>query len=186
MSDEGKKIIILDRDGTINVDKKFVHRIEQVELIEGVPDGLRLLEGAGYILAIATNQSGVARGRFTESDVQNVNNYVRTILAERGVHIRAIAYCPFHVEGSVPKYAVDNECRKPKTGMAKQIEGVIGPIDYKNSWSIGDKISDHEFGVALGMKTALIRSEYWTEAPNPAPTLVVNSLLEAAQKIKTL
>lgn len=187
MTDSAKKVIFLDRDGTINIDKHFVHRIEQVELIDGVADGLRLLEGAGFVLAVVSNQSGVARGRFTEGDVQTVNNYIRTVLAERGVHIRAMAYCPYHVEGSVPKYAIDHECRKPNTGMAKQIETVLGPIDYANSWAIGDKPSDHEFGVKLGAKTALIRSEYWSQAPeNPAPTLVVNSLLEAAQKIKTV
>jgi len=187
MSDTLKKVIFLDRDGTLNIDKHFVHRIEQVELVDGVSDALRIFEGAGYLLAIATNQSGVARGRFTEADVQTVNNYVRTILAERGVHIRAMAYCPYHVEGTVPKYSMDHECRKPNGGMAKQIETVLGPIDYAKSWSIGDKITDHEFGVKLGMRTVLLRSEYWTTAPtDPAPTIVANSLVEAAQKIKTL
>jgi D,D-heptose 1,7-bisphosphate phosphatase len=187
MNDELKKVIFLDRDGTINVDKHFVHRIEQVELIEGVADGLRVLEGAGYTTVIVTNQSGVARGRFTEQDVQTVNDYIRTILAERGVHIRAMVYCPYHIEGSVAKYAIDHECRKPNTGMAKQIEAAIGAIDYVNSWSIGDKITDHQFGVKLGMKTVLLRSEYWSQAPtDPAPTVVANSVFEAAQKIKTI
>ncbi len=186
MSDTPKKIIFLDRDGTINVDKKFVHRIEQVELIDGAVDGLRTLEGAGYLLTITTNQSGVARGRFTEQDVQSVNTYLRTILAERGVHIRTMVFCPYSIEGTVPKYTIDHDCRKPKTGMAKQVEGVVGPIDYANSWVIGDKVDDHQFGVNLGAKTALIRSEYWSMPPTPAPTLVVNSLLEAAQKIKTM
>jgi D,D-heptose 1,7-bisphosphate phosphatase len=181
------KVIFLDRDGTLNIDKDSVHRIEQVELIDGVADGLRVLEGAGYITAIVTNQSGVARGRFTEQDVQTVNNYIRTILAERGVHIRAMAYCPYLVEGSVEKYAIDHECRKPNTGMVKQIEAVVGGIDYANSWSIGDKISDHEFGVKLGMKTVLLRSKNWNQAPtDPAPTIVANSVFEAAQKIKTV
>jgi D-glycero-D-manno-heptose 1,7-bisphosphate phosphatase len=187
MSDTPKKVIFLDRDGTLNIDKHFVHRIEQVELVDGVSDALRIFEGAGYLLAIVTNQSGVARGRFTEADVQTVNNYVRTILAERGVHIRAMAYCPYHIEGTVPKYAMDHECRKPNSGMAKQIEAVLGPIDYAKSWSIGDKITDHEFGVKLGMRTVLLRSENWTNAPiDPVPTVVANTLVEAAQKIKTL
>lgn len=187
MADEPKKVIFLDRDGTINIDKHFVHRIEQVELIDSAADALRVLEGAGYVLAIVTNQSGVARGRFEEADVETVNNYIRTILAERGVHIRAMAYCPYHIEGTVPKYALDSDLRKPNTGMAKKVEAVIGPIDYAKSWSIGDKPTDHEFGIKLGMRTVLLRSEYWTNAPtNPAPTVVANSLFEAAQKIKTL
>ena len=73
MAEAGKKIIFLDRDGTLNIDKHFVHRIEQVELVDGVSDALRIFEGAGYLLAIVTNQSGVARGRFTEADVQTVS-----------------------------------------------------------------------------------------------------------------
>jgi D,D-heptose 1,7-bisphosphate phosphatase len=187
MADNGKKVIFLDRDGTLNVDKHFVHRVEQVELFDGAADALRIFEGAGYLLAVVTNQSGVARGRFPEADVQTVNNYLRTILSEQGVHLRAMVYCPYHVEGTVPKYAIDSECRKPNTGMAKQVEAQVGAIDYAKSWAIGDKITDHEFGVKLGARTALLRSEYWTQAPtNPAPTLVVNSLLEAAQKIKTI
>lgn len=183
MSD-GKKVIFLDRDGTIHVDKRFVHRIEQVELIPGVVDGLRILQGPGFLLAVVSNQSGVARGRYPESDVQRVNTYIRDVLAEQGVHIRTIVYCPHHIEGSVPKYAIECECRKPKTGLARQVETVVGPIDYSNSWSIGDKPADHEFGVKLGMKTALLRSEYWSTPPDPPPTIVANSLLEVAQKIK--
>lgn len=187
MADGAKKVIFLDRDGTLNVDKKFVHRIEQVELYDGIADALRILEGAGYLLAIVTNQSGVAKGRFPEADIQTVNNYIRTILAERGVHIRSMVYCPYDIEGTIPKYAIEHECRKPNTGMAKQTEATLGPIDYAKSWSIGDKIYDHEFGAKLGMRTVLLRSEYWTQAPtNPAPTIIANSLVEAAQKIKTM
>lgn len=184
MSTDGKKVIFLDRDGTINVDKHFIHRIEQIEMIPGAIDALRTLQGQGFLLAIVTNQSGVARGKFTEHEVQAVNTYVQSALAEQGVHIRTSVYCPHLIEGTVPKYAIDCECRKPKTGLAKQIEGVVGPIDYANSWSIGDKPPDHEFGRALGTKTALIRSEHWKDTPDPAPTIVANSLLEVAQKIR--
>jgi D-glycero-D-manno-heptose 1,7-bisphosphate phosphatase len=183
-AEAGKRVVFVDRDGTINVDKHFVHRVEQVELIEGVVDGLRILEGQGFLLAIVSNQSGVAYGRFPESDVQKVNTYLRDVLAERGVHIRTIVYCPHHIEGSVPKYAIECECQKPKTGLAKQVEAAIGPIDYAQSWTIGDKPTDHGFGVALGTKTVLLRSEYWSAPPSPPPTIVASALLEAAQKIK--
>ncbi len=186
MSDNKKRVVFLDRDGTLNFDKQYLHRIEQVELIPGVVDGLRLLEGQGYLLAIVTNQSGIARGRFPESDVQAVNTYIRNILAEQGVHIRVAVYCPHHIAGSVPKYTVECECRKPNIGLAKQVAAVVGPLNYANSWSVGDTLTDHEFGVKLGTKTALIRSAYWNAAPTPLPTMVVNSLFEAAQKIRAL
>lgn len=180
-----KKVVFLDRDGTLNVDKKFVHRIEQVELLPGVIDGLRMLQGQGYLLAIASNQSGVARGRYSAGDVQTVNTYLRDTLAEQGIHIRAVVFCPHHVEGSVLKYAVECECRKPQPGLAKQVEAVVGAIDYPQSWTIGDKPADHEFGKNLGMRTVLLRGGYWSEIPDPPPTYVANTLLEAAQKIRT-
>lgn len=179
-----KRVVFLDREGTINVDKHYLHRIEQVELLPGAVDGLRALQGEGFLLVIVTNQSGVARGRFPESDAHTVNTYLSSILAEQGVHIRAVVTCPHHIEGSVPQYAIDCDCRKPKTGLARQVEAIVGPIDYGRSWSIGDKPTDHKFGAALGTKTALLRSEYWSVPPDPSPTLIVSSLLEAAQKIR--
>jgi len=179
------RVIFLDRDGTIIVDKPYLHRIEQVGLLPGTVEALRVLEGMGFTLVIASNQSGVARGKFTEDDVRAVNEYLRTILAEQGVRLRAMLYCPHHPEGEVPEYATMCACRKPGKGMTEQAESFLGPINYQNSWSIGDKPTDVEFGKNLGMKTALIRSEYWTKPISPPPDLTVNSLLETAQKIRT-
>lgn len=178
-------VIFLDRDGTIIADRHFLHRIEQVDLLPGAVEALRLLDGAGFALISATNQSGVARGRFAEQDIHTVNEYLRTLLAEQGVRIRAFFYCPHHPEGSVPEYAILCSCRKPEIGMAEQAEALLGPIDYARSWSIGDKPTDVQFGQKKGMKTALLRSEYWSVPPDPRPNLIVNSLSEAAQKIRT-
>lgn len=183
--EQATRVAFLDRDGTIIVDRHFLHRIEQVDLLPGAVDGLRTLEGMSFELIVVTNQSGVAHGRFSEGDVRTVNDYLRTILAEQGVHIRGFFYCPHHPEGEIPEYAITCDCRKPATGLAKQAEGLTGPIHYTRSWSIGDKPSDVEFGQRLTTQTALIRSEYWTAQPTPPPTLIVSSLFEAAQKIRT-
>lgn len=185
MKEEKHRVAFLDRDGTIIADRQHLHRIEQVDLLPGAVEGLRTLVGMGLALVIASNQSGVARGKFTEDDVRKVHEYLRTILAEQGVHLAAFLYCPHHPEGSIQEYAFICECRKPALGLARQAESFLGEIDYPNSWAIGDKPSDVAFGQNLGMKTALIRSEYWTVPPEPKPTLVVNTLLEAAQKIRT-
>lgn len=179
------RVVFLDRDGTIIADRHSLHRIEEVDLLPGAVDGLRTLAGMGFALVVVSNQSGVARGTFSEDDVRTVHEYLRTILAERGVHLHGLLYCPHHPEGSVAEYAIQCTCRKPGRGMADQAEAFLGLIDYKNSWSIGDKPTDVEFGNALGMKTVLLRSEYWTTPPTPAPDLIVNSLLEAAQKMRT-
>lgn len=184
MAEQSQRVVFLDRDGTIVADRRYLHRIEQVDLLPGAVEGLRLLEGMGFALVIATNQSGVARGLFTEDDVRAVHEYLRTILAEQGVNVRAFLYCPHHPEGSVPEYSLLCSCRKPEGGLAEQAEGFLGGIDYPNSWSVGDKPSDVQFGQKKGMRTALIRSEYWTTPPEPKPDLLVDSLLEAAQKIR--
>lgn len=179
------RVVFLDRDGPVVVDREYLHRLEQVDLAPGAADGLRILQGMGFALVVASNQSGIARGRFTEDDVRAVHEYLRTILAEQGVNLQGVFYCPHHPEGSVPEYAVICECRKPALGLARQAESFLGEIDYVNSWVIGDKPSDAAFGQALGARTALLRSQYWTSAPTPPPDLIVNSLFEAAQKIRT-
>lgn len=180
-----ERVVFLDRDGTVIVERHSLHRIEQVDLLPGAADGLRTLQGMGFTLVVASNQSGVAFGKFTEDDVRTVNQYLRTILAEQGVHLAGFFYCPHHPEGEVPQYAMACECRKPGKGLAEQAASLLGPIDYQHSWVIGDKPSDVAFGVAIGARTALLRSEYWTTPPTPAPGVVANSLLEAAQKIRT-
>lgn len=184
-TDEKKRVAFLDRDGTIIADRHYVHHLEQVDLLPGAVDALRILEGMGFALVVASNQSGVARGKFVEDDVRAIHEYLRTVLAEQGIHVSGFLYCPHHPEGEIPEYAVLCDCRKPGKGMAEQAVSFLGPLDYPNSWSIGDKPTDVEFGKNLGMRTALIRSEYWTTAPEPPPDLIVNSLLEAAQKIRT-
>ncbi len=185
MNTEHTSVVFLDRDGTIIVDRHYLHRIEHVDFLPGAVEALRLLEGMGFALVVASNQSGVALGKFSEDDVRAVHEYLQTLLAEQGVHVRGFFYCPHHPEGEVPEYAILCTCRKPGKGMADQAASSLGPIDYARSWSIGDKPTDVEFGRSLGMHQALLRSEYWTSVPEPPPNLVVNTLLEAAQKIRT-
>lgn len=185
--DDGDKarVAFLDRDGTIIVDRKFLKRRAEVDLLPGAAAGLSRLEGNGFALVVVSNQSGVARGLFSEEAVRAIHEYLRDILAEQGVHLRGLLFCPHHPEGSVPAYAIQCRCRKPGPGLAEQAEALVGPVDYAQSWSIGDKPTDVAFAQALGMRAALLRSEYWTAPPDPPPDLIANSLLEAAQKIVT-
>jgi D-glycero-D-manno-heptose 1,7-bisphosphate phosphatase len=173
-----KKVIFLDRDGTINVDHGYVNEAEQWEWIDGAIEGCKLLQDAGYTLAIVTNQSGIAQGLYTEDAMHKLHAYMLEEFEGHGVHIAYVAFCP-HDRGQS-----DCDCRKPKIGMAKQIEAKIGEIDYANSWIIGDKEADLMFGKNAGTHTALIMSKYWEEnSLSVHPDLVVNSLLEAAEAI---
>ena len=171
------KVIFLDRDGTINVDHGYVHAIKDWQFVPGAIEGLQQLQAAGYTLTIITNQSGIAQDMYTMQDMEALHEFMHTELSKQGIIIAVTAFCPHGRDSSC-------DCRKPKTGMATQIEVKLGPIDYQDSWTIGDKTADLIFGHTLGTKTALVRSRYWQESDlKIAPTIQVDSLHEAAQYI---
>jgi D-glycero-D-manno-heptose 1,7-bisphosphate phosphatase len=177
-----KKVIFLDRDGTINVDHGFVHKIEDWEWTSGAIGAMKSLQDSGFMLAVITNQSGIAEGLYTESDMRGLHEHMKQELEKNGVTLAAIAFCPHGRDQA------DCDCRKPNIGMAKQIEEKIGEIDYGNSWTIGDKLADVGFGKKAGTHTVLLRSTYWEEKDineNERPDIVADSLAEAADLILT-
>lgn len=135
------KAVFLDRDGTINVEKHYLYRIEDFVFLPGVLDGLRLLQNAGYILIIATNQSGIARGYYSEDDFINLNEWMTDALEENGIHISKVYYCPHLPDAKIDKYRKMCVCRKPALGMYEQA-AIDFKIDLSNSWAIGDKLRD--------------------------------------------
>ena len=114
------KAVFLDRDGTINVEKNYLHKIEDFEFLPGVIEGLSLLNNAGYKLIIVTNQSGIGRGYYTENDFITLNNWMLDVLKSNGIIISKVYYCPHLPDAKVEKYRMDCECRKPKLGMYNQ------------------------------------------------------------------
>ena len=174
-----KKVVFLDRDGTINVDSGFVCQWEDWEWIAGAREGMKRLQEAGFLLAVVTNQTGIGHGLYTEEDMQKVHKHMEGELVREGIKLAAVFYCPHRRDGGCG-------CRKPATGMIEQAERLLGPIDYEQSWMIGDKVADVEMGKRKGMRTALIRSHYWQEDDiDKQPDIVVDSLLEAAERIVT-
>lgn len=186
MSENPKKVVFLDRDGTINIDNEYVFKIEKDETgknhwewCEGAIEGLKLLQDAGYVLAIVTNQSGIARDYYTVEDMNKLHEFMNAELAKHGVSIAHIAYCPHNrpKDGEQPC-----RCRKPDIGMAEEIEAAIGLINYEESWVIGDKGADIGLGKNIKAHTVRIRSEYDPDDAG-SPEHVVDSLLEAARII---
>lgn len=173
-----QRVLFLDRDGTLNVDHGYVHRIYDWQFIEGAVEALHRFRDQGFALAIVTNQSGVGSGRYTTAEVEALHDWLAVQLDAAGVPVAAIVYCPHAASAECP-------CRKPKPGLGRQVERILDkPIDYKNSWTIGDKPSDVEFGRALGTKTVLLASRYWQPAEiDVIPTLFADSLFEAAEQI---
>ncbi len=111
------KAIFLDRDDTLIEDPGYISSPDQVKLLEGVPQALSELKSLGYKLIVVTNQSAVARGIITEKVLETIHNRLCSLLAEHGVYLDAIYYCPYHPDGVIPKYRKESNDRKPNPGM---------------------------------------------------------------------
>lgn len=140
-SSDLKKAVFLDRDGTINVEKNYLYKIEDFEFIDGVLKALRELSDAGFLLIIITNQSGIARGYYTEKDYGILNSWLFETFAKNGIKISASYFCPHLPDASVERYRTICNCRKPNTGLFEQAVKDFN-IDLKKSFAIGDKIRD--------------------------------------------
>jgi D-glycero-D-manno-heptose 1,7-bisphosphate phosphatase len=147
----GLPTAFLDRDGVLNVDRGYVHRPEELELIGGAPEAVRLLNEAGYRAVVITNQSGIARGLYDETALHRFHAHMRERLAAEGARIDAFYYCPHHPRGSVPQFSIMCECRKPKTGMLEQAARDC-PVDRDRSFLIGDKEDDTAAAAAYGIR----------------------------------
>lgn len=171
------KAVFLDRDGTINVDKNYLYRIDEFEFLPGAVEALRLLQASGYLLIIITNQSGIARGYFTEDDYVKLTDFMRGELERRGVKLSAVYYCPHLPDGEVPEYRKVCRCRKPETGLFEQAVKDFD-IDLSESFAVGDKPRDCAICEKTACRGFLIGGE-----SSSTKVQSVASLLEAAKII---
>ena len=143
--------VFLDRDGVINVDHGYVSTWERFEFLPGVPDALRALQDAGYLLIVVSNQSGIGRGYFCEAEVESLNQAIAQHLASTfGVTLLEFYHCPHHPTEAEGEFLRQCDCRKPAPGMIRQAVLDHG-IDLKTSLLVGDKDSDIEAGRAAGV-----------------------------------
>lgn len=170
------KAIFLDRDGTINKEKHYMFRKEDFEYIDGCVEGLKILYEAGFLLVVITNQSGIARGYYTEMDYLLLDNWMQNDFLKKGIEIAGSYYCPHLQEGIISRYAKDCNCRKPKTGLFWKAQEELG-IDMNRSYAIGDNIRDLSICNESGVKGILlsdsiaeefnfIRCKTWNDAIN--------------------
>lgn len=155
------KAFFLDRDGTINVDYNFVHKAAEWTWCEGAIKALRWMKAHEFKVIIVTNQSGIARGRYSESDVQKLHRWVDSELAKRDLQIDDWYYAPHHPEYD-PQEEFPPEDRKPGTGMFEKAASKHD-IDFNRSYMAGDKITDLKPAVELGMTPLFIRSRHEPE-----------------------
>lgn len=135
------KAAFLDRDGTINVDKNYLYKIEEFEYLNGAIENLRLLQEKGFLLIIITNQSGIARGLFTEEEYLRLQKWMVEDLKSKGITITACYYCPHLPTAIIPKYRCVCNCRKPGTELFYKAAKDYN-IDLNKSVAIGDKTRD--------------------------------------------
>jgi len=154
--------VFLDRDGTLVEPRHYPSRPEDLHLFPGVAGELRSIQRDGYKLVVITNQSGLARGLFSELDLARMHQHLATTLREQGVDLDGIYYCPHHVDGVVPHLAIECDCRKPRPGLLRRA-ALDEDIDLERSWFIGDILDDVEAGRRAGCRTILV--DLGTESP---------------------
>ncbi|WP_130834098.1 D-glycero-beta-D-manno-heptose 1,7-bisphosphate 7-phosphatase [[Erwinia] mediterraneensis] len=177
--------IFLDRDGTVNVDHGYVHDIDHFQFIDGVIESMRELKKMGFALVLVTNQSGIARGMFTEDQFMQLTEWMDWSLADRDVDLDGIYYCPHHPQASVAEYRQQCDCRKPQPGMLLSAQQQLH-IDMSASYMVGDKLEDMLAGAAAGVgKKVLVRSgKPVTAEGEAAADWVITSLAELPARIK--
>lgn len=145
-----RRAAFLDRDGVLNEDLGYVHRIADFHWVPGAVAACKQLQDAGYALVVVTNQSGVARGMYTLADVDALHRHMASELALAGVQLTAVYACPHHPDGTLPAYRLDCMCRKPRPGMLLQAMREHA-LDPARSVLFGDKASDIQAGAAAGL-----------------------------------
>lgn len=153
------KAVFLDRDGVLNEDKGYTYKLEDLKILPGVPEALKKLADNGFLLIVITNQSGVARGKYSMSDVYRFNDHLRDQIVEAGgPPIDEFYICPYHEEGTVPAYTRgDHPDRKPNTGMIQRAVEKFG-LRLNGCYLVGDKFSDIECAVNAGIPGIQVKS----------------------------
>ena len=152
----GSPGVFVDRDGTLIRDVGYLNRLEQMEVLPGVPEAIRLLHEGGLKVAVITNQSAVARGLLGEEELENIHQELKSLLGKRGASLDGIYYCPHHpTEGTGP-YRVICDCRKPNVGLARRAVAELS-LDPGRSYVVGDQARDMEFAARIGARGILIQ-----------------------------
>ena len=155
MTAVGRPAVFLDRDGTVTVERGYVTRPEDLELIPGAGAAVRALNEAGLLAVLVSNQSGVARGLMSEEDLACVHRALEDLLGAEGAELDAAYYCPNHPDGTVGRYTRDASCRKPALGML-ELATADRDIDVRTSYMVGDQLTDVGFAAGAGLTMVLV------------------------------
>jgi D-glycero-D-manno-heptose 1,7-bisphosphate phosphatase len=152
-----ERALFLDRDGVVNEEVDYLHRVDEVRFVDGIFSLCRVAMGLGYRLVVVTNQAGIARGYYSEEDFHALMEWMRDALRREGVELDAIYFCPFHPEHGVGKYKREHEDRKPGAGMLRRGAREFG-VELSESVMVGDRCSDVAAANAAGLRQAFLVS----------------------------
>ncbi len=182
-----RRAIFLDRDGTLNTDVGYLHRLEDLELYPWTADALRLLKRAGYVLVVVTNQSGIAHGLIAPEFIPACHAEMRRRLQPAGADLDALYFCNHHPRGVIEALAIECRCRKPRPGM---VEDAVRDLDLDpaRSWVVGDKWLDVDLGHAVGARSILVRTGWGAEHEQRRPAgqrvdAICDNLIDAVSVI---
>jgi D-glycero-D-manno-heptose 1,7-bisphosphate phosphatase len=185
---QSSRAIFIDRDGTLNEDIGYVSSPDRLVLFPWAAEAVRLINESGAKALIITNQSGIARGMYTEDDLDKIHSRMIELLARDGARIDAVYFCPHHPEVGDARYRVICDCRKPRPGMVNAASREHS-IDLSRSFIIGDKASDIELAVNSGARGVLVMTGYGRETlAHPdrwpcKPAIIAENLLDAVTQI---
>jgi D-glycero-D-manno-heptose 1,7-bisphosphate phosphatase len=184
VSDPVRKAVFLDRDGVINEETGYLHRVEDFQLIPGAPAAIQLLKDAGFLVVVVTNQSGVARGYYPLSAVHALHRHLDATLTAHGTSVDGYYICPHHPEHGIGEYRMACSCRKPFPGMLQKAAADL-KIDLAASYMVGDHVSDVIAGRAAGCHALLVMTGHGRHhAEQPPPDVcIVEDILAAAKLI---
>jgi D-glycero-D-manno-heptose 1,7-bisphosphate phosphatase len=178
-----RRAVFLDRDGTVNEEVSYLDDPDRLRLIPGAAEAIRLLNEAGILAVVISNQAGIGRGYFSAATVEAIHERLAEQLASGDAHLDALYYCPHH-----PSEGCD--CRKPKAGMLVRAAREQG-IDMGRAFMVGDKVSDLDAGRRVGCRTVLVLTGYGEQARetlnkcNFRPGYVAINLCDAVKWILT-
>ena len=189
MEAKGNPAVFMDRDGTINEERGYLRDPDGLNIMPEAFDAIKRINKNKLKAVIVTNQSGIARGYFSEKQMEKVHQRLTGLLMQKGAYLDGIYYCPHHPEGDILEYCIKCKCRKPATGMLDLASQELD-IDLHRSYVIGDKIIDIELAHRVGAKGILVLTGYGKEEADllnqgsrVQPQFIANNILDAVNWI---
>ena len=179
-----RRAVFLDRDGTLIEESGYLDRLERLVFFPYSVDAVRVLNRAGFLIVIVTNQAGIARGIVKESFVAEAHRHIADRVEAGGARIDGFYYCPHYPTGTVEPYRTVCDCRKPQPGLLRRAAGDLD-IDLARSFVVGDRWHDLAAGQAVGARGVLVRTglgkrDEWEPEPGTTPAAIVDNLMDAA------